>query len=150
MVDDPNKFVSTVDRVKAALPQIPLLHWALNGHGSHRALGLTKDFFTIGDTSIMEKIGKRIDKNGTISLWGCLNGLGDHNLAQVFSKYAFPAIVFATPDLVTSVVPNTFQLNPTTPVFAPFFRDDYGKPEPLRAYRDGEEIASGYKSPSRL
>jgi ankyrin repeat protein len=150
MVGDVNKLVSTVDQVKAALPNLPLLHWALNGHGGGAALGFSKNRLTRGDTSVMTEIGKRIGKNGTCSIWGCLNGDGPNNLAQVFSQYAAPAIVFASPTLVSSIVPYTFQLNPTTPVFAPFFQNDFGKPAPSRAYRDGEEIADGYKLPSRL
>ncbi len=150
MVGDVNKLVSTVDLVKAALPNLPLLHWALNGHGGGAALGFSKGHLTIDDTSVMVEIGKRIGKNGTCSIWGCLNGDGPNNLAQVFSQYAFPAIVFASPTLVSCIVPYTFQLNPTTPVFAPFFQNDFGKPAPSRAYRDGEEIADGYKLPSRL
>lgn len=150
MVDDVNQLVSTVDRAKAALPNLPLLHWALNGHGGSTALGLSKNNLTIADAPVMGAVGKRIDRNGTASLWGCLNGGGDNNLAQVFSKHAFPAIVFASPALVGSITPFTFQLDPATPVFAPFFQDDYDKPNPSRAYRDGVEIANGYRLPSRL
>jgi len=150
MVDDANKLVSTMDRVRAALPKLPLLHWALNGHGGPQAIGLSKNHLTTDTGSVMGEIGKRIDQHGTASLWGCLNGEDDKNLAEIFSKYTFPAIVFASPSLVSSIAPYTFQLTPTTPVFAPFFQDDYGKPEPSRAYRDGELVADGYKLPSRL
>lgn len=150
LVDDPDKLVSTIDRAQAAFPGLPICHWALNGHGGSSAIGLGERNFTAVDAPIMKEIGKRMDRHGTLSLWGCSNGESEKNLASVFSENAPQIPVFATPGSVSRVIPNTFKLKPNVAVFAPFFRDNYGDPELMRAYRNGEEIANGYKPPSRL
>jgi len=150
IIDHPNKLVSTIDQVKAAIPNLPLLHWALNGHGNPVAIGFSKAWLTKEDTSIMQEIGKRIDVSGTISIWGCNNGDKEQNIAKVFSRHVFPTIVFASPEMVTRVTPNIRKLPSKIPVFFPFFRNDPGQQEFLNAYINGEEIANGYKLCSRL
>ncbi len=150
LVDDKEKLVPTIDRIQAALPHLPFSHIAYNAHGGRGAIGLGKNHLTHGDLPIMKEIRKYLNGSSSLSLWGCLNAAGDQNLASIFSEQVFPIPVFASPETVSSVVPNTFQLTPTTPVFAPFFQDDYGKPEFMKVYRGGEEIADGYKLPSRL
>lgn len=149
-VSDPENIPSLIDRVKTVLPGLPILHCAINGHGNNAAIGFSSRRFTVTDTSLMQKIGQRIDQPGTISLWGCNNGYEDHNLAQTFSQYVSPTIVFASPEEVGNVTPNIVKLAAKTPVFIPFFQNDYGKPELLKAYRAGEEIVDGYQLPSRL
>jgi ankyrin repeat protein len=147
LIDDPKQLISVIEKVKAAFPTLPLLYWALNGHGNTGAIGLgEKLLFTLSDTKIMRKISDRIDSGGVIALWGCNNADGDCNIVKVFSEQAPRQIVLGAPNPVSEIIPiivysTACKIPSLLTAFADWDEPDI--PIRLRAYKQGKEIMDG-------
>lgn len=159
LVNNVAQLVPVFDKVMKFFPKIPCLHWALNGHGDRHSIGLGQySIFNADHRHIMQQIAKRVGdvhNRGTISLWGCCNGKSgpqsEDNIAQAFSEMSPGAIVFASPEPVTTVTIRVIPSSKTKGDFLPiiFFEDEKFT---VKAYRNGQLIADGELNPrtSRL
>jgi hypothetical protein len=152
-VDNPERLISVIEKVRTIFPTLPLLHWALNGHGNALAIGLgASSLFTLADTQIMRKISDLIDSGGVIALWGCSNALGDRNIVQVFSEQAPRQIVLGSPNPVTEFIPITVR---STACKIPLLLTVFSDPDQvdkvwLKVYKGGKKIVDGQSPRSRL
>jgi len=150
VVDDPHELGSVIDKVRHFLPTLPILYWALAGHGNETTLELGKGLLLKStDILIMKEISQRIDLSAIIALWGCLNAAGVGNLVEQFSKNV-PQIVMGSPNLVRDWKPITIKHKKSKNRFLlTGFTQNHLSIE-SRIYKDGEEIVNGQSHISKL
>ena len=144
LIDDRNKLVSNIEKVKALLPGLSLLHWSLDGHANQTMVELGGDgesCFSWQDVSIMHEIAKHVHELGTLALLGCRTAEDEKNFIRSFAKHAHGRCVIGSSDLVDGVDYRRL-VTPSGPVLVPEFLS-HGGTKNMTIYRNKTAIVSG-------